>query len=130
MELCSSFSGVPFSSVFLLFFVFLFSWGFPWFEHFFLMRIPAIFYGTATLLHYFGGFPSNDLLHLLCEPFVVSRRFLNPALYKAAVESPESFQAVLPKTYDVSGTPLEDVVGKSYQVLGTMLRKNVLPVIV
>lgn len=43
-------------------------------------------------------------------------RFLNPALYKAAEESPSAFQRILPRTYNFTGTPLEDVLGASYKV--------------
>ncbi|CAN0171587.1 unnamed protein product [Scytosiphon promiscuus] len=42
--------------------------------------------------------------------------FLNPALYKAAEERPSTFQPVLPKTYNFSGTPLEETLGATYQV--------------
>lgn len=43
-------------------------------------------------------------------------RFLNPALYKAAEESPPSFQRILPRTYNFTGTPFEAALGPSYQV--------------
>lgn len=51
--------------------------------------------------------------HCAC---LLSFRFLNPALYKAAADKPEAFQAVVPKTYDLSGTPLEQVLGEIYKV--------------
>lgn len=47
---------------------------------------------------------------------VVVARFLNPALYKAAQEKPAAFRSITPKTYDLTGTPLEGVVGSSYKV--------------
>eukprot|EP00904_Undaria_pinnatifida_P000763 jgi/Undpi1/10688/HiC_scaffold_29.g13136.m1 len=42
--------------------------------------------------------------------------FLNPALYKAAEESPSVFQAVIPRTYNLTGTSLEETLGPSHQV--------------
>lgn len=59
----------------------------------------------------------NLLCYLLLLMMIIFVRFLNPALYKAAEESPSAFQAVLPKTYNFTGTPLEATLGTSYKVL-------------
>ncbi|CAM9792635.1 unnamed protein product, partial [Laminaria digitata] len=47
--------------------------------------------------------------------------FLNPALYKAAEESASAFQAVVPRTYNLTGTPLEETLGPSYQASGAKI---------
>ncbi|KAG5181952.1 peptidase S8/S53 domain-containing protein [Tribonema minus] len=44
--------------------------------------------------------------------------FLNPVLYKMAAERPETFHNIAPRTYDLTGTEYEELLGANFTVGG------------